>query len=131
MDRLAAHPYAYLVKDFIMKNRRSVVIQGQMLQAAVPKLGEDGRSYVTIYGKWPDSDCFFFVCLTCILLSLTECLRKSARGDVTTISPGTGKITINGKDISYFHHNQSREQVRCLCGLFAQLYNLDCLFDKF
>ncbi|KOB75647.1 Mitochondrial ribosomal protein S9 [Operophtera brumata] len=37
--------------------------------------------------------------------------KKQARGDVTIRSPGTGNITINGKDITYFEDIQSREQV--------------------
>lgn len=45
--------------------------------------------------------CFFF----------PECLRKSARGEVTVRSPGTGLITINNKSIEYFEHIQDREQV--------------------
>lgn len=52
MDRLAAHPYAYIVKEFIMQNRRQLAIQREKFQVAVPKLGEDGRSYVTIYGEY-------------------------------------------------------------------------------
>lgn len=51
MDRLAAHPYAYLAKEFIVKNRHALDILREKLHVAVPKLGEDGRSYVTIYGK--------------------------------------------------------------------------------
>jgi hypothetical protein len=41
----------------------------------------------------------------------SECLRKSARGEVTVRSPGTGLITINNKSIEYFEHIQDREQV--------------------
>lgn len=44
-------------------------------------------------------------------LPITECLRKTARADVTVRVPGTGKITINGKDITYFDDVQPREQV--------------------
>lgn len=40
-----------------------------------------------------------------------ECLRKTARGDVTLRSPGTGKISINGQDIRYFSDIQCKEQV--------------------
>lgn len=46
-----------------------------------------------------------------LFLFFLECLRKSARGDVTIRSPGNGKITINGKDITYFEDAQPREQV--------------------
>jgi hypothetical protein len=48
-----------------------------------------------------------------ILCFFSECLRKSARGEVTIRSPGTGLITINNKSIEYFQHIQDREQVRC------------------
>lgn len=44
-------------------------------------------------------------------LRISECLRKTARADVTVRVPGTGKITINGKDIKYFDDVQPREQV--------------------
>lgn len=45
------------------------------------------------------------------LSTISECVRKRARGDVTIRRPGTGKISINGKDITYFEQTQSREQV--------------------
>lgn len=40
-----------------------------------------------------------------------ECKRKTAIAEVTVISAGTGKITINDEDISYFKYKQSRDQV--------------------
>lgn len=43
----------------------------------------------------------------------SECLRKTARGEVTVRSPGTGLITINNLSIEYFEHLQDREQVGC------------------
>lgn len=49
--------------------------------------------------------------LILIILRLLECLRKRARADVTIKSPGTGVISINGQDITYFDHSQPREQV--------------------
>jgi len=38
-------------------------------------------------------------------------MRKSARGQVTIWSNGSGKITINGQDITYFEDIWYREQV--------------------
>lgn len=51
-----------------------------------------------------------------------ECLRKTARGDVTVRMPGTGKITINGHDITYFEELQSREQVSFFCTLAVLIW---------
>jgi len=52
---------------------------------------------------------------TCIVvLYFPECLRKTARGEVTVRSPGTGLITINNQSIEYFEHLQDREQVGCM-----------------
>ncbi|XP_043497920.1 28S ribosomal protein S9, mitochondrial isoform X3 [Polistes fuscatus] len=50
---------------------------------------EDGKPYVKVF----------------------PCQRKSATATVTVFGEGTGKITINGKDISYFKDMQSRQQV--------------------
>ncbi|XP_044731666.1 28S ribosomal protein S9, mitochondrial [Chrysoperla carnea] len=88
-DRLASHPYAYRINDFIQNYRRTLMAQTS--KYAVPKLqyDENGRAFVTTY----------------------ECLRKTARGHVTMYSPGTGKITINGQDINYFKDLQPREQL--------------------
>lgn len=38
-------------------------------------------------------------------------MRKTARGEVTIWGNGTGKITINGNDITYFEDLHHREQV--------------------
>ncbi|XP_026472421.1 28S ribosomal protein S9, mitochondrial-like [Ctenocephalides felis] len=89
MDRLVAEPYSYRIKDFIEKFRKPLMSQTKTYEVPKVKYGEDGRAYITTY----------------------ECLRKRARGDVTIRSPGTGKITINGEDISYFKDTQPREQL--------------------
>ena len=44
-------------------------------------------------------------------MSFIECARKNARGQVKIIGNGSGKITINGKDITLFDDIQCREQV--------------------
>lgn len=89
MDRLVSLPYSYRYKEFIDKFRKPLATQKFALEIPKPSYDDDGRAYVTTY----------------------ECLRKKARGDVTIRSPGTGKIIINGKDITYFEDVQSREQV--------------------
>ena len=43
-------------------------------------------------------------------ITVKDCKRKTARANVTVLGNGSGKITINGKDISYFGDIQSREQ---------------------
>ncbi|XP_037027846.1 28S ribosomal protein S9, mitochondrial [Bradysia coprophila] len=89
MERLCSLPYSYRLKDFIMKYRKPLLARTNVYEIAKPKYDTDGRMYVTTY----------------------ECLRKSARGDVTVRSPGSGKISINGKDILYFRDIQPREQL--------------------
>ncbi|CAB3231700.1 unnamed protein product [Arctia plantaginis] len=89
MERLASLPYAYRHKEFIEKFRKSLGSQRFALEIPKPSYDDNGRAFITTY----------------------ECLRKKARGDVTLRSPGTGKITINGKDLTYFDDIQSREQV--------------------
>lgn len=89
MERITTLPYAYRYKDFIEKYRKPLAMQKFALEIPKPSYDDEGRAFITTY----------------------ECLRKNARGDVTIRSPGTGKITINGKDITYFEDIQSREQV--------------------
>lgn len=50
MERLASLPYAYRVKDFIMKY--STPLMQRTSASDIPKLqyDEQGRSYITVYG---------------------------------------------------------------------------------
>ncbi|XP_045452817.1 28S ribosomal protein S9, mitochondrial [Melitaea cinxia] len=89
MERLVSLPYSYRVKEFVEKFRKPLATQRFALEIPKPSYDENGVAFVTTY----------------------ECLRKKARGDVTIKSPGTGKITINGQDLTYFEDVQSREQV--------------------
>ncbi|XP_053962028.1 28S ribosomal protein S9, mitochondrial isoform X2 [Anastrepha ludens] len=89
MDRLVSLPFSYKSRDFINKFAKPLMDQTNQLEIPKPKFDTDGRQFVTTY----------------------ECLRKTARGDVTVRLPGSGKITINGQDITYFEELQSREQV--------------------
>lgn len=89
MERLISLPYSYRCQEFINKYRKPLATQRFALEIPKPGYDSDGRAFVTTY----------------------ECLRKKARGDVTIRSPGTGKITINGSDLTYFEDVQCREQV--------------------
>lgn len=51
MDRLAAHPYSYECKDFIFKYRKLLRIEQRGRSIVEPKIGKDGRRYVTTYGN--------------------------------------------------------------------------------
>ncbi|KAI8045564.1 hypothetical protein M5D96_001746, partial [Drosophila gunungcola] len=88
MERLIASPYAYKSKAFIERFLKPLMDQSKQLEVPKPKIDEEGRQYITTY----------------------ECLRKTARADVTVRLPGTGKISINGKDISYFEDENCKEQ---------------------
>ncbi|XP_067013102.2 small ribosomal subunit protein uS9m isoform X2 [Anabrus simplex] len=89
MDRLASHPYAHRAKDFILAYRKHLIAQTAIQDIPKPEYDAQGRAFVTI----------------------KNCLRKAARAEVTVRSPGTGKISINGKGIEYFEGVQPREQV--------------------
>lgn len=51
MERLLQHPYSYECKEFIMQNRRDLVIKQKGREIIEPKIGEDGRKYVTTCGN--------------------------------------------------------------------------------
>ncbi|KAJ3663114.1 hypothetical protein Zmor_007423 [Zophobas morio] len=89
MDRLYKLPYSYRSKDFLFKYRKPLMSHEKTYQAPKPQYDADGRAFITTY----------------------ECLRKRARGHVTIRSPGTGKVTVNNQDLTYFAEVQSREQV--------------------
>ncbi|XP_037730833.1 28S ribosomal protein S9, mitochondrial [Drosophila subpulchrella] len=89
MERLIASPYAYKSKAFIERFLKPLMDQSKQLEVPKPKIDGEGRQYITTY----------------------ECLRKTARADVTVRLPGTGKISINGKDISYFEDENCKEQL--------------------
>jgi len=89
VERLLITPFSYVIKDFILQYREPIRQVQKKYDIVKPKLDEDGRHYVTIY----------------------NCMRKNARGIVTVKSPGTGKITINKKDINHFSTMQPREQI--------------------
>lgn len=89
MDRLLKHPYSFLKKDFILQYRKALIQQTRNYEIPKPELGEDGKQFITV----------------------KDCLRKSARGQVTIRYPGEGKFQVNGCDINYFKLTQEREQI--------------------
>jgi len=93
LERLIQRPYSYRINDFIERFRKPMLIQTGVFDIPKPQYDADGRAYVTT----------------------KECLRKTARGEVTVKSPGTGLITINNQSIEYFEHLQDREQASPAC----------------
>ena len=85
LNRLVDHPYSKQSEDFIMKYRKE--IQQVTSQMKIPPLmyDEQGRAYQTAIGR-----------------------RKFCVAYVTVRENGTGKVDINGKDITYFDFIQDR-----------------------
>lgn len=106
MERLCTHPFSYKAKDFIQKYRTPLLSQTVTLEVPKPSYDQDGRAYVTTYGNYFRDDLILY-----LIGEFLECLRKRARAHVTIKSPGTGIVTINDKDITYFEDKQPREQV--------------------
>ncbi|XP_029167086.1 28S ribosomal protein S9, mitochondrial [Nylanderia fulva] len=88
LERLCEHPLSKRETDFIMKYRKILISHSN--EITIPPLEHDstGRPYITV----------------------KNCIRKSARGVVTVWGNGSGNITINGQDITYFKDIQHREQ---------------------
>ncbi|XP_022911432.1 small ribosomal subunit protein uS9m [Onthophagus taurus] len=89
IERLVSLPYSYKCIDFVRNYQKALISQTKSMEIPELKYDEQGRGYITVY----------------------ECLRKKSRGHVTIRSPGSGVITVNNKDLSYFHDLQSREQL--------------------
>uniref|UniRef100_A0A1B6M7P8 Small ribosomal subunit protein uS9m n=1 Tax=Graphocephala atropunctata TaxID=36148 RepID=A0A1B6M7P8_9HEMI len=89
IERLASHPFSYRVKDIISEAQVAYTKQSGANTIPKPELQEDGREFV----------------------SYKDARRKSAHADVIVRSPGTGLMSINGYDLSYFEDFQAREQL--------------------
>ncbi|XP_052892433.1 28S ribosomal protein S9, mitochondrial [Anopheles moucheti] len=89
MNRLVSHPLSERVKGFLIEYRKPLISKLENDTVPTPLHDTDGRQYVTIY----------------------ECLRKTARADVTVKFPGSGKIEVNGQDLRSVGNIQQREQV--------------------
>lgn len=51
MDRIAEHPYAFRVKDFLFEYRRTLMNKKITMDVPKPHLDENGRFFITVYGK--------------------------------------------------------------------------------
>lgn len=51
MNRLASLPYSYRVKDFILSYRRPLLNLSTAMEIPKPQIDQDGRSFITVYGK--------------------------------------------------------------------------------
>lgn len=51
LERLYSLPYSYKVQDFLMEYRKPLISQTKTFDAIVPRIGEDGRQYISVYGN--------------------------------------------------------------------------------
>ncbi len=51
MERIIQHPYAFRAKEFLDQYRRTLLNQKITLEIPKPEIGEDGRSFITVYGE--------------------------------------------------------------------------------
>lgn len=58
MNRLVSMPYSYKIKEFIEKYRRLLMTQTSSNEVLKPQYDEQGRMFVTTYGKRKDMMCF-------------------------------------------------------------------------
>lgn len=116
-ERLVDHPFAFRVKDFIMKFR--VTKTSHVANVMIPEVSMSDtycshcRLSINVSSTMFPS---FFLQLEFTpegrpYITVKDSTRKSSIANVTIFGKGTGNITINGKDISYFWDIQSREQV--------------------
>ncbi|XP_076235713.1 mitochondrial ribosomal protein S9 [Calliopsis andreniformis] len=88
MDRVMKHPLSKLKSDFIMQYRIKISTGDNC--KLLPFQYVNGRPFTVS----------------------RLCKRKSARAEVKVIGNGSGNISINGQDITYFKDKQSREQYK-------------------
>ncbi|XP_076224500.1 mitochondrial ribosomal protein S9 [Nomia melanderi] len=89
LERLAVHPMSKDNFDFIMKFRKPLKnIIGELTLPPI-EYDSNGRPFI----------------------ETNNCKRKSSRGNVKVIGKGSGNITINGHDITYFERILHREQI--------------------
>lgn len=101
LERLAEHPYANRVKDFVMKFRRPLKVVTKAVEIPEIQMDSSGRRFV-----------------------ISEGTRKTAKAVVKVLENGSGHFNINGKSILYFCHPQQREQVILplqVCGLLGKM----------
>ncbi|GAB1600503.1 28S ribosomal protein S9, mitochondrial-like [Argonauta hians] len=88
MERLVSQKLSATEEEFILKYRKKFKSQITQIQLETPIIDQDGRQYVKTIGK-----------------------RKSCLSAVTLWINGTGKFTVNGRNILYFQDKASRAQL--------------------
>ncbi|XP_012135049.2 mitochondrial ribosomal protein S9 isoform X1 [Megachile rotundata] len=89
IERVLEHPFSNHASSLLNECRKQITAISTTMKLPLVQFDENNRPYIL----------------------LKNCARKCARGDVKVIGNGTGNITINGEDISYFTDIQCREQV--------------------
>ncbi|EZA55978.1 hypothetical protein DMN91_003212 [Ooceraea biroi] len=89
LERMCEHPLSNRENDFIRKYCKQRITYSSEVEVQPLEHDSTGRPYITV----------------------KRCMRKSARGEVTVWANGSGKIVINGQDITYFKESRHREQV--------------------
>jgi len=103
LERLASHPYSARIKDLFLRYRKKMVSVTEQMD--VPPLTVDektGRPYAEAEG-----------------------LRKHCSAKVRVWGNGTGKVKINGHDLSYFDFFIDREQVMFPLQFTGMLFKVD------
>jgi len=88
MDRLAGHPLSHTQEEFIMKFRKPIDLQSKKLEIPEIEIDSNGRSFARAEG-----------------------MRKKCRAWVKVYKPGSGKVEINGQDLSFFKSNMHRQHL--------------------
>lgn len=88
MEHLVAQPFSYKEKEFIMQYRQEFESQLKQLNFSQIEIDENGRQFCKSIGK-----------------------RKKAEADLSFWIKGSGKIEINGQDLSYFQSVKERNQL--------------------
>lgn len=86
LGRLADHPLACKERDFIMTYRNPIPLQSAQIKVPDIEIDNNGRTF-----------------------SRGEGTRKRCGALVRLYKPGSGKVSINGQDLSYFSNNMHRE----------------------
>ncbi|XP_054163122.1 28S ribosomal protein S9, mitochondrial-like [Oppia nitens] len=102
MERLVSHPYSKMATEFIMEYRKEIKTLSSQMQIPELMYDENGRPFMTATGN-----------------------RKYCVANVTVRGNGTGKVDINGQDITYFDFINDREQVMTPLQITGQLFKVD------
>ncbi|XP_068165561.1 small ribosomal subunit protein uS9m [Antennarius striatus] len=109
MERLLAMPYSALEEEFVLRYRQQLEVQSMKERA--PPLQQDHRG---------------------VAFSTAQGRRKSATSSVVLRDGGSGRVTINGKEmIEYFSVLQDREQLMFpfqFTGMLGR-FDLECTVD--